>query len=318
MQFPQSRYTLDTPGKINLYFDVLRRLDSGYHEIESVVVPISLFDTLEVSASSELHLDVIFSPESAFYSAQSLKDFPTGSTNLVYRAAQRLREIARSRSGTLPGARIILTKRIPTESGLGGGSSDAAAALVLLNDLWELGLSRGELSGIGADLGCDVPLFLGDFPIVCRSRGEKLEEVAGGETFPVLHLVVVRPEKGLSTSEVYRRCHPRSKQENQDAIADFLGAWRDNRLEDVARRLFNRLVEPALALSPEMGRVQELFRELPDPCLGFSMTGSGSAWFGICRDAEHAARAASFFEMRQSGTVFSAHTLRRRINNVEH
>ena len=98
-----------------------------------------------------------------------------------------------------------LVKRIPSAAGLGGGSSDAAAALTLANDAWGLGWSPAQLSRLGSELGSDVPSFFAGGPAVCRGRGEQVEPVAG---LGMLHFVVVRPPAGLATADGYRACRP--------------------------------------------------------------------------------------------------------------
>jgi len=241
--------TSHAPAKINLYFEVLRRLSSGYHEICSLAVPVSIYDTVSVRRSDRLTLKVVIPSEEKYQQLFKGVTIPEDGSNLVIRAARLLQEKAEARAGEQSrhflleegiaqeqsrpqaggsvlggsvlggsqlggerarfyGADIILEKRIPAQAGLGGGSSDAALVLLLLNELWDVRLTREELAEIGAELGSDVPLFLSGFPVICRGRGEQLEAVAGGEGFPPLSLVVVKPPVGCSTPAVYRQCVP--------------------------------------------------------------------------------------------------------------
>src|SRR5262249_10945133 len=137
---------LRAPAKINLFLEVLAKRADGYHDIATLMVAVNLFDTLEIrelpAGKDELSLD---------QAAPS-----TGDDNLVRKAAHAISRTARFCGG----AAIQLQKRIPMAAGLGGGSSDAAAALRGLNELWKLGLSTTELSSIGSGLGSDVPFFL--------------------------------------------------------------------------------------------------------------------------------------------------------------
>jgi len=294
---------LQTPAKLNLYFEVIRRLPTGFHEIESLVTPISLHDTLYVRPSAGLNLTVEIPPEEKFQRLFAGQTIPTDDSNLVLRAAHRLRERLPHRDD-LPGADIILTKRIPSEAGLGGGSSDAAATLLLLNELWNVGLSRDALAEIGAELGSDVPLFLKGFPVICRGRGEILESVPGGESFPTLHFVVVKPFTGCSTPAVYRLCEPQGPQSHA-VLDEMVSDWRKNRLEAFAGKMKNRLTAPALRVNPDVQRVLETFGRVPVPLAGFSMTGSGSTCFGLCRNREETLENAEFLEKNCVGTVFT-------------
>lgn len=305
MNIQHWKYTL-APAKINLYFEVIQRLPSGYHEIKSLVTPISLYDTVMVRSAETLSFRVEGIAETEEREECIQNRIPADETNLVLRAARLLQK----HSGNMDGADIILQKRIPSQAGLGGGSSDAAAALILLSDVWKLGYSRDDLAEMGAELGCDVPLFLKGFPVICRGRGEVLEAVSDGESLPPLSLVVVKPSEGCSTPEVYRRCTPvGSSNDSEYRLKNMVQYWREARWQALAACLENRLSAPAVAVSPGIERVMNMFHSLPDPCLGVSMTGSGSACFGLCRDHAHAAEIADFFVQHQSGMIFAAESV---------
>jgi 4-diphosphocytidyl-2-C-methyl-D-erythritol kinase len=212
--------------------------------------------------------------------------------NLVFRAAHLLR----AATGTTKGVAIRLTKRIPWAAGLGGGSSDAAATLVGLNDLWGLGLSRGELLDLGARLGSDIPFFLaGSNAAVCRGRGEQVEPVALGAP---LACVVVRPATGLSTAEVFRHCRPAAAPLPVGPLVDFL---RHGRIADLARRLHNALQPPAVALNADVARLQGRFEN--SQVLGHALSGSGSAWFGLCANRRRATTVAARMQAAGAGRV---------------
>lgn len=329
--------SINAPAKINLYFEAIRRLETGFHEIESLASFISLSDKVSARPASTLSLQIKYPIANV---ASNALDIPADETNLTLRAARLLQRwiLARFENAfdkteilnlkcpaqieeylhqvedslpVFPGASIILEKRIPSQAGLGGGSSDAAATLILLNDLWKAGFSREELIAGGALLGSDVPMFFKGSPVICRGRGEILSEIPAGNELPTLYLTLVKPKEGCSTPEVYRNCVPSGVRD--DRILDrMIGCWRENRLSEFAADLKNRLLEPAMKLSPAVRLLMERFRTLPDPCLGVSMTGSGSACFGICRDLAHArdvARSFSFFDTDYSETIFVAETI---------
>jgi 4-diphosphocytidyl-2-C-methyl-D-erythritol kinase len=274
-----------------LFFEVLGRHGDGYHEIETLMVPVTLYDTLFASAESDgqLRLDCHWA---ASFSSESLGRLPSERENLALRAV----ELLRSRTGTRAGLSMRLVKRIPAEAGLGGGSSDAAAALAAANEIWQLGLSRHELAQVGAELGSDVPFFLAGGPAIARGRGERIERVS---PLAPLHFVVVRPPQGLSTASVYARCQvPREPR----AAAPLIEALRRADMRKLRSLAFNRLEEAADTLSPWIARARrELARH---DCLTYQMTGSGTAWFGICRHARHARRVAGRLFGRGLGRVF--------------
>jgi 4-diphosphocytidyl-2-C-methyl-D-erythritol kinase len=258
------------PAKVNLFLEVLAKRSDGYHEIATLMVAVNLYDTLEfkeeASGDIRLHCDH--------------PDLSTGPDNLVYRAAELLRQ----RRGIRRGARIDLTKRIPTAAGLAGGSSDAAAALAGLNRLWGLGLLDPELAALGAELGSDVPFFLAAPAAWCTARGEQVAPLTLGGP---LWFVLACPAAGLSTAEVYRNV---SVPDRPEAGADIRAALAAGDVEAVGRRLHNRLEGPAERLCPEVRRLRERLTGL-DPA-GVLMSGSGTSVFALCRDHGEAVRVA--------------------------
>src|SRR6185437_10842883 len=144
-------------------------------------------------------------------------------------------KLLQNRSGTSQGARLELTKRIPAASGLAGGSSDAAAALMAANLGWQLNWPREQLIPLAAELGSDVPFFLGPGAAICRGRGEIMESVAG---LGPMWFVVVRPPVGLSTPAVYRACHPAAEPRHAEPL---LCCLRNGDLGTAARHFHNAL-----------------------------------------------------------------------------
>lgn len=280
---------IQTPAKLNLFFEVLGKRADGYHEIETLMCPISLCDTLYFRSTSGERLDLECSWGLASQGGSGFDDVPRDGDNLVWRAV----ELLRRRTGASQGAQVRLVKRIPTAAGLGGGSSDAAAALVAANWGWKLDLPRPELTALAAELGSDVPFFLQDRAAVCRGRGERIEPVDG---LGLLNFVVVRPPEGLATAAVYGVCRP---PESPQTVQPLLDALRQGNLRRSGRLLFNRLQSAAEQLSPWIAGLARLMAA--EDCLGHGMSGSGTAYFGLFRSALQARRAARRLCARRLG-----------------
>ncbi len=271
------------PAKINLFLEVLGRRSDGYHEIETLMVAVDLHDRLTFEND----------PSGAIALGCDDPTLPVDDQNLVVRAAKRLK----AEAGGLHGARIVLEKRIPTEAGLGGGSSDAAATLVALDRLWNLGLPSGRLDELAGEIGGDVAFFRHTPAAVCRGRGEAVEPVSMPNP---MHFVLVRPPFGMSTALVYRQVAVPTRPRPLDATLRALEAGDPVELGSC---LFNRLQAPAESLRPELVRVKSALAELSPPLCGSLMSGSGSTYFGVGRDLEAARHAASILESLGLGWV---------------
>lgn len=284
---------IHTPAKLNLFLEVLGKRADGYHELETVIVSIDRYDTLVLSPRRD---EAVTLTVQCVGGACSDSDaVPTGSDNLVLRAAALLQK----RTGCSAGAAIALRKRIPPASGLGGGSSNAAAALAGLNRMWRCGLSSEALQTLASELGSDVPFFLAGAPTaLCRGRGERLEPLAASARVTA---VVVRPRAGLSTAAVYGRYRPAAPLRNAAAITQ---ALRRGRLTEAARQMHNALQPAAEELSDEVGRLRERFSRLP--VLGHQLSGSGSAYFALCAQRRQAATLAARLRSERVGRVFVA------------
>lgn len=286
---------VQAPAKLNLFFEILGKRGDGYHEVETLMAPINLCDTLTARVAE----DGTFALTSRW--ALPVGEFPPGELppaeqNLAMRAVRLLAQ----RSGTARGITLELIKRIPSAAGLGGGSSDAAAALLAANELWQLGWDRAALQPLAAELGSDVPFFLGRGAAVCRGRGEVIEPLA---TAAPLHVVVVRPPEGLATAAVYGRVQSAPQPRSAGPLMESL-ARGDLRL--VSRSIYNRLQPAAETLSPWIERLAREFAA--QDCLAAQMSGSGSAYFGICRHARHARRVARRLQSRDIGRVYAVST----------
>jgi 4-diphosphocytidyl-2-C-methyl-D-erythritol kinase len=279
---------LAAPAKLNLFLEIHGRRPDGYHDLESLVVAVDLFDTLEIrrddSGAISLSCDcpgLPLEPGKGDRHIGASPLFPTGADNLVVKAAEALRGYAKRPD---LGAAIRLTKRIPTQAGLGGGSADAALALLGLNHLWKLALTHEELAAMGAAVGSDVPFFLTPPAAWCTGRGETVS--AEPATRP-LDFVLACPPVGLGTAEVYRGLAVPATRVPGDSLR---GAFRAGDPVSVGRGLFNRLEEPAFALAPRVKQARDRLAAL-GPC-GARMTGSGAAVFAVCRSRAEANRVA--------------------------
>lgn len=261
------------PAKINLYLWVGPKREDGLHEIESVMQSVSLADELIVDPASSSTFDVS-PPGSA----------PEDESNLVVTAVRALGERC-SGSG---GAAVRLTKRIPAGAGLGGGSSDAAATLVGLNELWRCGLSKKALERIGASLGADVPFCVRGGTAGALGAGERLAPLIVKEP---LWWVIAMPDESLSTAEVYARFDELGGTRTESDPVDLADALARGDLERVAASLRNDLTEASLSLAPGMAEVRDALVQAG--AIGMVMSGSGPAWTGLARHESDAQSIAS-------------------------
>ncbi len=250
------------PAKLNLFLDIAGKRPDGYHQLETVMVSVGLHDTLCFAADESSRIQLSCRSE---YRSATAPELPVDAGNLVVRAAEHLR----NHTGTRQGAVIALIKRIPLQAGLGGGSSDAAATLVGLNRLWNLGLSREELHRLAADLGSDINFFLDSSQAaLCRGRGELIEPLPLARP---LHFVVCCPDaRAVWTGDVFRQWVPVQTQCSPDTLVDWLrrgGAfpWKSS--------LHNALEAPAQHLNGEIERTLRILRHTG--VMSAAMSGSG-------------------------------------------
>ena len=273
--------TIEANAKVNFTLEVFGKRADGYHALRSVVMPISLSDTLdiEVTDNGEITSDTGYDDD------------------LCVKAARILRSSSLVPHSSSLGAVIRVVKRIPTGGGLGGGSADAAAVLRALNELWGVGLSREELAEIGAQVGSDVPALVLDGPVIMEGRGEKVSpiEQSNNPNNRTIHLVLVNPGVHSSTKEVYAACEARPL-DGENATAKMVAALKAGDLESIAAALMNDLQAPAVKQHPEIADALVSLRTAG--VLGAMMSGSGSSVFGIVRDAAEAERISSEMNAR--------------------
>jgi 4-diphosphocytidyl-2-C-methyl-D-erythritol kinase len=277
---PAHTVVVSAPSKVNPFLRVLGRRDDGFHDLDTVVLPIDLADRLQIHAFAD----------SASFRTLSLSLEATGDpglvarvpldeTNLVLRAAHAL-----AQAGEVRGfAEFVLEKRVPVAAGLGGGSGDAAAALRALNRLWTLGSTDELLRAVGSAMGSDVPALLSGAPCRARGRGERVDAVAA----PRLDLVVVGFSFGVSTADAFRWWDEDGGTTGPDP-ADFLSMLdrrdRGSSPEDgVAGVLHNDLEGPVAARHPELGQARERLEAAGVRAV--VMTGSGPTMVGVLTSA---------------------------------
>ncbi len=252
-------------AKINLCLDVKRRKEDGYHELESIFLPLTLCDILEIEPIEGSRSIVICNEP----------QIPTDERNLIHKAIS----LMQNTYGISQQFQVLLQKRIPTEAGLGGGSSDAAATLRALNQLLDLRLSTATLQKMGKTLGADVPFFIESKSAYAEGIGEKLIPI-DISVFP--HILLVKPHVGISTKEAFQQldlktcAHPDSqkvqtllKQQNWQAMYPLLG---------------NSLEDSAMQLQPEIQEIKQALLAFGFDCA--LMSGSGSTVFALTMQEE--------------------------------
>jgi 4-diphosphocytidyl-2-C-methyl-D-erythritol kinase len=277
--------TVFAPAKINLYLHLLGRRADGYHLLDSLVVFADIGDRVTAAPADTLSLEVT-GPEVAALAG-------LGDDNLVLRAARRLAEHHR----IAPGAALTLEKRLPIASGIGGGSSDAAAALRALAALWRVPLDGESATALAAGLGADVPACLAGRPVRVGGIGEHLEPVG---PLPPLGIVLANPRRELPTASVFRA-----------RKGEFFASGPPPALSDPAAliavlvRCRNDLAAPALSLMPEIAAVLDRLAALPQAQLA-RMSGSGATCFALFADRITAARAAALLTAAEPGWWIAA------------
>src|SRR2546421_4050225 len=287
-----STLTLPAFAKINLTLRVLGKRADGYHDLDTIFQTVSLHDTIEMSTLDQPRLILSCSDRS----------LSLGEGNLVIRAATALQDWRASNKG----ARIHLQKRIPTQAGLGGGSSDAAVTLLGLTSLWELSPTKEDLLAIASQLGADVPLFLFGGTNRGTGIGEKVEPLADwAET----SLLIVKPNANVNTSDAYKGLDERSLTTyNSKTILSTSVAKQVFDRADFAS-LTNDFEVVAFDLAPEIRRAKAAL--LKAGANAASLAGSGSEVWGIFDSEDAQRRAIQAIELETGWSVFPCRTVGR-------
>ena len=276
--------TVQSPAKINLILKVLRRREDGYHDIASLMQKVSLSDEMQFTPSRQGV--VLTCPGS---------DLPTDEGNLVVRATRALF----AEAGFAGGVEITLRKRIPTAAGLGGGSSNAATTLVVLNDLFRFGFDRERLIRIGARLGADVPFFIYGSAAWAFGIGDLLEPavIPSG-----MWLVLVNPGFEVPTKRVYQSLNlPLTNTAVKYSIPSFSG------VRDLAAALSNDLEKVTVRQYPVLAELKGFL--LRQGAIGSLMSGSGPTVFGLFDNEPDAIKAEGALRTSYAYAVFRAQTI---------
>ena len=287
------KISINAMAKINLGLDVLRRRENGYHDVKMVMQTVNIYDTLEFVKLQESKIVV----------KTDTMELPTDENNLIYKAAKLLYD----RCGMEEGVEITLTKRIPIAAGMAGGSTDAAAALVGLNRLFELGLSIGELKEIGVKIGADVPYCIEGGTALSEGIGEILTQLPDA---PDCYVVVAKPEISVSTKYVYENLHANELKYHPD-IDGMTEAIRQGDLDGVCKRMENVLETVTETKYPVISQLKKLLKDAGAE--NSLMSGSGPTVFAIFKEEETAKKALT--AVQESGlakqsfvTVFAKET----------
>ncbi|NOG83947.1 MAG: 4-(cytidine 5'-diphospho)-2-C-methyl-D-erythritol kinase [Planctomycetes bacterium] len=255
------------PAKINLFLEVVRKREDGYHDLETVMQEIDLVDNLTFKETEEgVSLDC------------DDKSIPCGEENLVCKAANLIIQ----ECGIKKGVNISLKKNIPVGAGLGGGSSDAAATLKALNMLWRVGLTDEELMAFAAKLGSDVAFFIKGKTSLCKGRGEIIYPI---EVKNKLNYLLIFPHIRIDTITIYKNLKIGLTKNRKD-VSFFLDIIERGNAESVGKLLFNRLEEPVFSLYPNLLQLKSFLKQF-DFC-GLLVSGSGSSIVGLCSSREQA------------------------------
>jgi 4-diphosphocytidyl-2-C-methyl-D-erythritol kinase len=247
-------------GKINIGLSVTEKRPDGFHNLETVMVPVKIHDVLEI----------IISPDNLFSFTFSGIELPGDmKENLVFKAYELLKK-----SFQFPPVKIHLHKVIPTGAGLGGGSSDAAFTISMINKLFDLGLTTEKMKDYARQLGSDCPFFIEDKTVLATGRGDEFEPVDLNLTDQFL--VVVKPDIHIGTPEAYSWIKPSKKEKSlKELIQSPMHHWRNLVINDFEAEVIKRY-EEIKTIRDELYEMGAIYA---------SMTGSGSAVYGIFRDA---------------------------------
>jgi 4-diphosphocytidyl-2-C-methyl-D-erythritol kinase len=281
-------YRIEAPAKLNIRLKITGRRPDGYHELVSIMIPVSLLDVIEVKKEGGKRVELT----SSGYAV------PLDESNLVIRAAQ-LFFVA---TGLQSGVSVRMTKNIPVAAGMGGGSSDAAATLLILNDIYSKPLSMNDLHGLALQLGADVPFFLVSEPCLVTGIGEILEPT---EKWPEFWYVIVTPPIQVSTAWVYQNYRMKLTSGEYASIKSKL----KSASLVITQILENDLEAVTSARFPIIDRIKRLLVE--NGAEGALMSGSGPSVFGAFGSMGRAESARKALTACKVGDVFMVNCWRR-------
>lgn len=263
---------LQAYGKINLGLDVLRKREDGYHEVKMIMQTVKLHDTLYFESVEE---DVIILSTNA-------DGLPVNEDNLIYRACQMLK----TEYKITDGIRIFLDKQLPVAAGMAGGSADAAAALIGMNRIFDIGLSKDKLMEYGVKLGADVPYCILQGTALSEGIGEKLTALS---PMPECVLLLAKPPIDVSTKMVYENLHANELSRHPD-IDGIVEALSHQDLQGITNRMENVLETVTVTRYPVISEIKNCMTDMG--AMQSLMSGSGPTVFGIFTEKETAEKAA--------------------------
>jgi len=288
--------TLDSYAKINLYLEVLNKRKDNYHNIKTIFERICLCDKIILKSRRDKKINITC----------NIAAVPQDNSNLAWRSAKLLQDSFNIGKGV----DIKIIKRIPVGSGLGGGSSNAAAVLTGLNRIWKLNVTENKLAGLAAKLGCDAPFFIYNSPFAQgEARGDKIKPLKALANVRLWHILVV-PKIGVSTASIYKRWDNESRTFKLTMpkynVNILISALRKNDLSLIGDALFNSLGQVTARLYPQINAIKEKLMQLGVKSI--LMSGSGPAVFGIVSSRKEALSLRRQLESNSSWQVFVTRT----------
>lgn len=271
---------IDARAKVNLTLDVLHKRQDGYHEVEMIMQSINLKDRVVVEKICRPHIEIL---------VENSK-LPTDQRNLAFKAAK----IMMDEFNLERGVKITLHKEIPLAAGLAGGSSDAAAVILAINELFDIKKTKEELMPLGKCIGADVPFCLLGGTALATGIGEQLRVL---DPVPNFGILLIKPPYTVSTREVYSRLNIKNIQDRPNTKA-MLESIKRQDIQGIAHGLCNVLEEVTFTLHPELKNIKEQL--LKRGALGSLMSGSGPTVFGIFESKKEAFRAAQEFSQDEA------------------
>jgi len=253
-------------AKVNIGLDVLRRREDGYHEVKMIMQTVNLFDTLSIEEFEDINGTVVITANE--------DTIPLNEDNLIYKAAKLLM----NEFSILKGVKIHLEKNIPVAAGMAGGSTDAAATLIGVNELFSLGLSREDLMRRGVKIGADVPYCVMGGTALSEGIGEVLTAVDG---MPQCHVLIAKPPINVSTKYVYENLHANELKYHPD-IDGLLEYIKSGDLKGIASKMENVLENVTVKEYPIIEEIKTFMKE--NGALNSIMSGSGPTVFGLFDD----------------------------------
>jgi len=283
----KNKLTLKTPSKINIFLKVTKKLPNGYHNIETIFLPLlEVFDTIDISINSNKNTE-----QNITVSCEN-NSVPNDSNNLCYKVAFAYFK----QCDIKPDINIHITKNIPVAAGMGGGSSDAAAVLKLLQNKYNI-LTNSKLKGIASKLGADIPYFLNPIPSIGHGIGDELQPINLSKK---IHIVILAPLFPISAAWAYNNLKRKenSKVPYINKISNHLSSGNINKLSS---ELFNDLSFAAYKKFP----ILKIFKDelINAGALNAEITGSGPTLFAICKDRKISHKVANYINLKYNDSV---------------